>query len=877
MRRLTCWLLLPLLVGVGFAQQPLLRKPEPKPKGEREPAALERAQRFAQRGDWEGARSEFEKAVKANPNDVRARKGLTEVLLQLGKLNEALPHLRWLTKKEPHNPRIWSSLGQVLEQKGQLDEALQALRKAAHLRPEDNEFRVHLSRVLIALERWDEAAHHLRWVARRIPDLASVQYHLALYYERKGEFAKALHHARLTVQLSPNEPDARLLLARLSVQRSDFLTAAGQMEALAKQFPNDAGLALEAAKLFAQAGDENRAIRHFRRTLHLKPDNADAHRALSDLYSRQNEWAKALWHVRWLEKRFPSDKTILQAKAQCYARLGRPKEAEQALRRWVQLAPNDFEPFVHLARLALDQGDGAKARRNYEEALKRRPPVEVIAEAADLEMRLGEFEKAAGLYQWAQRRQPDKPLWRGLRAEALMRARKIDRAGRILRLALKRFPEDLRLNALMGLWHAKRVEWIEAEGFLRKGISQQSPVPYLEAVGALVEIWLCQGRTKEAVQLCEVLLQKRPSPEMLIWWAQAMDALGKTKEAAQRLERSQAFANGEGRIAQTAARLWELANKPAKAAAVWENFASYRKSPQSQIAALLQAERVWERANDIPKALAVLEEKTTRLAPGEPALQAERIRLMLKAQAFAAALEEATDLLTRHPDEPKAAALSAEAALGLWKEAAFERAAKRFLENSNLAGALMLVADRLNRMADAEKLLRGALQLKGADKKVIERWLSYGKGRGIREKGQDDWEKAQRAAEQGQIDQSLFLCRKVITQSPDFLPAYELLVGLYHRRNDLSHVIRAFTQMANRYRDSLPLNFAAATALTLDGQNRRAIPYWRRVCALTDDAPDAMLKLADSLKEARQEIQAGWVRRFVQRLKRWEGESDAPH
>jgi tetratricopeptide (TPR) repeat protein len=145
----------------------------------------------------------------------------------------------------------------------------------------------------------------------------------------------------------------------------------------------------------------------------------------------------------------------------------------------------------------------------YDEALKRRPPVEVIAETAELEERLGDFERAAKLYGWAQRRQPDNPQWRALRAEALMRAGKFDRAGRILRFALKRFPDHPRLNALMGLWHARRVEWVEAEPFLLKGIGDLDN-PDLEAVGALVEIWLCQGRVSETLRLCEMLLQKRP-------------------------------------------------------------------------------------------------------------------------------------------------------------------------------------------------------------------------------------------------------------------------------------------------------------------------------------------------------------------------------
>jgi hypothetical protein len=35
-----------------------------------------------------------------------------------------------------------------------------------------------------------------------------------------------------------------------------------------------------------------------------------------------------------------------------------------------------------------------------------------------------------------------------------------------------------------------------------------------------------------------------------------------------------------------------------------------------------------------------------------------------------------------------------------------------------------------------------------------------------------------------------------------------------------------------------------------------------------------MLKLAESLEAVREDVQAKWVRKFVERLKRWEGIND---
>ncbi len=862
---------------VGVSQQPPLTAPQPQGQGT---TALERAKASAQKGDWQSALREFEKAVKDDPKNTDARMGLTEALLQLGEFRKALPHLQWLSQRLPRNPRVWSTLGQVQEQLGNLDNAVAALRKAVHLQPNEPEFRVHLARVLIAKERWDDAAHHLRWLAHRVPDLASVQYHLALYYEQRGNLDKALHHARRTVQLSPKEPEARLTLARLSLQKGDLRTAASQLETLLKQFPNNPELAMESAKLFAQAGDNKRAIRYFRRTLHLQPDNADAHRALADLYGQQKSWEKALWHLRWLARRFPDDPKIARAEAQAYGHLRCFREAEKALQRWAKARPNDPEPFVHMARLAHDLGETAKARMAYDEALKRRPPTEVIAEVAEWEFLQGEWERAARLYEWAQRREPENPQWRAKRVEALLRAGRFDRAVRILRFALKQFPNHPRLKTLMGLWHAKRVEWVEAEPYLKKGIGMETnpKQPDLQAVGALVEIWLCQGRAREALTLCEGLLKTAPSAEVLIWWAQAMDELGKGKEAAQRLERSQAFQKGDERVAQVAARLWELQNEPERAGAVWQRFAQQVPNKSRKAVALLRAAGVWERAQDIPKALAVLD-KAKSLMPQEPVFSTERIRLLHKAQAFAAALSEATQLLSRYPYEHDLAGLYAEVALSQWQDAAFERIAERVLQNGKLVGGLVIVAQRLRREKDAiEALEFVAKRLKGEERSVVLSWLKDLRNAlalqartNSSDPAAQEWEQAQQAADQKEWRTALWHCRKVLTQRPDFLPAYELLLKAYQQQNDIDHAVRGFTALANRQRDDLSLNFAAATALSLDGQYRRAVTYWRRVCALTDNDPEMMLRLAENLAAIREDIHSRWIRKFVQRLERWEG------
>jgi tetratricopeptide (TPR) repeat protein len=209
--------------------------------------------------------------------------------------------------------------------------------------------------------------------------------------------------------------------------------------------------------------------------------------------------------------------------------------------------------------------------------------------------------------------------------------------------------------------------------------------------------------------------------------------------------------------------------------------------------------------------------------------------------------QEAQKLLTQMPDEPQAAALYAESGFcGCGGMALFERVAQRVQQDARLSGALWLIAEQLNRQKEAMALLQVALnRLPSRQREKLSGWLKSADASPLNSPNASpnfpdaslSWQRAQKAAEQSQIGEAMTHCRKVIAMHPDFLPAYELLLRLYQRKGDLAHAVKGFTQLANRHRDDVPLNFAAATALSLDGQHRRAISYWRRVCALTENAP----------------------------------------
>ena len=85
--------------------------------------------------DWEGARSDFQKAVALNPGDARILQGYGALLAALGRLPEAIETTRKAAEAEPLLFSVWQALGYYQEGAGQLEQARLSQERALALKP----------------------------------------------------------------------------------------------------------------------------------------------------------------------------------------------------------------------------------------------------------------------------------------------------------------------------------------------------------------------------------------------------------------------------------------------------------------------------------------------------------------------------------------------------------------------------------------------------------------------------------------------------------------------------------------------------------------------------------------------------------------------
>ncbi len=181
---------------------------------------MQRAERFAQRGQWRRATPLFEKVVAADPEDREAKRQLLLCLEATGNEEELGRLLRDEIKAHPGSKDLRVDRVRHLVRTGRADEALEALAEARKLFPDDSTFQVMEGELLQDAGRDDEAkalfdaviAAAKARVFRKAADLVALA-RADLFYPGGEKWAeRALVDAQ---KADPKLLDAYLWLARV--------------------------------------------------------------------------------------------------------------------------------------------------------------------------------------------------------------------------------------------------------------------------------------------------------------------------------------------------------------------------------------------------------------------------------------------------------------------------------------------------------------------------------------------------------------------------------------------------------------------------------------------------------------------------------------
>lgn len=152
----------------------LIEPPDPKAQS----AESKRGWLFFNQGDMKRAAGEFEKALKANPNEVDAHNGLGFCLVNRGKAAEAKKHFEICLKLEPKHAGAMNGLARCLKAEGKADEAIALWEKMLQIAPGPNAATWGLAETYFERQDYPKALKYYEELAKADPNDANVKQRL---------------------------------------------------------------------------------------------------------------------------------------------------------------------------------------------------------------------------------------------------------------------------------------------------------------------------------------------------------------------------------------------------------------------------------------------------------------------------------------------------------------------------------------------------------------------------------------------------------------------------------------------------------------------------------------------------------------------------
>ncbi len=350
---------------------------------------LNTARQHRKDGRLTEAAAAWRRALKQDPANAEAHRGLGEIALQKGQAAQAIAHLEAAANAALTDPALQFQVANLLLASGQAQRAADRYQIAAALAPQVPEVFNNLGAALKQLGALDAATTALQRAIELRPAFAEAWNTLGTVQSDQGTAQAAAESFLRAVELKPSLIAARVNLGHALCDAGDAPAAVRVFhDAVARQPGNAAalnglGIALQQDNRQAEAADA------FARALTADAGFTDALGNLAVSVQAQGDHARALSLCRDALDQRPDDPTLLVNLGHILQALGRQGEAADAFTRALSTRPDlkGINAYLLHARLHLCQWEGldaliAQVLREAEDETSTLPPFALLGTPA---------------------------------------------------------------------------------------------------------------------------------------------------------------------------------------------------------------------------------------------------------------------------------------------------------------------------------------------------------------------------------------------------------------------------------------------------------------------------------------------------------------
>jgi tetratricopeptide (TPR) repeat protein len=327
---------------------------------------------YEQEHNFPKAIEAYREAVKQDSENLEARRGLAQNLLNDNQSDAALEQFKAIVDADPHDAPSYMRMAEIYRRTGNFDKALESLNKAQSEVQDSLEVPYNIAVIYQAQGKYDEAAQALQALLKKTEKAdgkytAGEKNNRAVFLERLGSVyrdenkpTQAVEVFRQMVSLGDDSANRGYQQIIDTYRDSrDWKAATATAQEAVNKLPNDRGLKMVLASQLADSGQADAAIEQTKALLKGGPEDREVYIGLAQIYSRLKRWPEAEQAINKAQELStkPDEKEYVNfILASMYERQKKYDLAEDTFKKVIANDPNNAVALNYLGYMLADRG-----------------------------------------------------------------------------------------------------------------------------------------------------------------------------------------------------------------------------------------------------------------------------------------------------------------------------------------------------------------------------------------------------------------------------------------------------------------------------------------------------------------------------------------
>jgi tetratricopeptide (TPR) repeat protein len=249
-------------------------------------------------GKLEQAVQEYNRAIELDTKAFFVYRHAIKLLLQLGKVSDALDLAKKLTKADPKDSDNWVLFAGALWVNDKSEESVKAYQKALELSPNNTDALYQAASLLSGTEPKKAEEYLKRYIKESPGNSAEAYYQLALLSFQQKKATEAIGYLKQSIEKFPEYLQPRYALGQLHEIKGDVESALNAYEEITAFDDTNPDLFAHIGELYLSLEKNSEAEINLQKAKHLDGSHAKACGLLAVLAEKRSDFEQAIKYLR---------------------------------------------------------------------------------------------------------------------------------------------------------------------------------------------------------------------------------------------------------------------------------------------------------------------------------------------------------------------------------------------------------------------------------------------------------------------------------------------------------------------------------------------------------------------------------------------------